>query len=45
MAKDKKKKPKAYVVGKYCLKCGPGTKMASHKDRNACGKCGYAEHK
>ena len=28
-----------------CPKCGPGTFMASHKDRMNCGKCGYAEMK
>lgn len=28
---------------KFCPKCGPGVFMAKHKDRNACGKCGYAE--
>ncbi len=28
---------------KFCPKCGPGTTMGSHKDRVACGKCGYSE--
>jgi len=28
---------------KFCPKCGPGVFMAQHKDRNACGKCGYSE--
>jgi small subunit ribosomal protein S27Ae len=28
---------------KFCPKCGAGVFMAKHKDRNACGKCGYAE--
>ena len=28
-----------------CPKCGAGTFMASHKDRNTCGKCGYMEKK
>ena len=26
-----------------CLKCGKGVFMAEHKDRFACGKCGYTE--
>ncbi|MFA6065404.1 MAG: 30S ribosomal protein S27ae [archaeon] len=30
---------------KFCPKCGPGVFMATHKDRNACGKCGYMEKK
>lgn len=30
---------------KFCPKCGPGVFMANHKDRHACGKCGYAEWK
>ena len=28
-----------------CPKCGPGTFMATHKDRVSCGKCGYTEFK
>ncbi len=28
---------------KECPKCGPGTFMAKHSDRQACGKCGYTE--
>ena len=28
---------------KMCLKCGAGIFMARHKDRFACGKCGYTE--
>lgn len=28
---------------KECLKCGAGVFMAQHKDRYACGKCGYTE--
>lgn len=28
---------------KMCLKCGAGIFMANHKDRYACGKCGYTE--
>jgi small subunit ribosomal protein S27Ae len=30
---------------KYCPRCGPGVVMADHKDRIACGKCGYTEFK
>ena len=26
-----------------CPKCGPGVFMATHKDRKACGRCGYTE--
>lgn len=28
-----------------CPKCGPGVLLANHKDRKACGKCGYTERK
>jgi small subunit ribosomal protein S27Ae len=28
-----------------CPRCGPGIFMADHKDRAACGKCGYTEFK
>jgi len=28
-----------------CPKCGPGIFLGLHKDRNYCGKCGYAEMK
>ena len=30
---------------KNCPKCGTGVKLAEHKDRRACGKCGYFERK
>ncbi|MDD5163884.1 MAG: 30S ribosomal protein S27ae [Candidatus ainarchaeum sp.] len=30
---------------RYCPKCGPGVFMATHKDRFACGRCGYTEWK
>lgn len=52
--KDVKKNPaykihKIYdngkVKNKSCPKCGDGTFMANHKDRNTCGKCGYMEKK
>ena len=26
-----------------CPKCGAGVFMASHKDRNTCGKCNHTE--
>ncbi len=26
-----------------CPKCGPGTFLGKHKDREACGKCGFTE--
>ncbi len=28
-----------------CPKCGQGTYMAKHKDRETCGKCGYSVFK
>jgi len=30
---------------KTCPKCGPGVFLAEHKDRFACGSCGYMEKK
>ncbi|MDD1716070.1 MAG: 30S ribosomal protein S27ae [Methanolinea sp.] len=30
---------------KFCPRCGPGIILAEHKDRTACGKCGYTEFK
>lgn len=47
MADQKKpaKSFKAYKPGKPCPKCGPGVRLADHKDRRACGKCGYFEKK
>jgi small subunit ribosomal protein S27Ae len=30
---------------KFCPRCGPGVILAEHKDRMACGKCGYTEFK
>ena len=38
------KKYKRYKNGVgegFCPKCGPGTFLAKHKDRQTCGKCGY----
>ncbi len=45
---DEKKKPakkniKAYEKRKFCPKCGPSVKLAKHKGRQSCGKCGYFE--
>ncbi len=31
------------ALGKTCPRCGAGTFLAEHKNRTACGKCGYAE--
>ncbi|MBM3229635.1 30S ribosomal protein S27ae [Candidatus Parvarchaeota archaeon] len=42
---QKKKAFKPYGAGRHCPKCGPGTKLAAHKDRSSCGKCGYFEKK
>lgn len=28
-----------------CPKCGPGTFLAEHGNRRACGHCGYSESK
>jgi small subunit ribosomal protein S27Ae len=30
---------------KICMKCGPGSFLAEHKDRFYCGKCHYTEFK
>jgi small subunit ribosomal protein S27Ae len=43
--KKEAKKPKAYKPGKFCPKCGAGIRLAEHKDRRSCGKCGYFEKK
>ena len=39
----KEKKFKPYKAGRFCPKCGSGVKLAEHKDRLSCGKCGYME--
>jgi len=31
--------------GRVCPKCGPAIFMGEHKDRFACGRCGYTEKK
>jgi small subunit ribosomal protein S27Ae len=36
---------KVTTTKKSCPRCGPGILMADHKDRAACGKCGYTEFK
>jgi small subunit ribosomal protein S27Ae len=36
---------KATLARKFCPRCGPGVALANHKDRLACGKCGYTEFK
>jgi small subunit ribosomal protein S27Ae len=36
---------KITLTKRYCPRCGPGVVMAEHKDRIACGKCGYTEFK
>ncbi len=42
----KEKKLRIYKKGqKTCPKCGPSVKLAEHKDRYSCGKCGYFERK
>lgn len=44
--KQEKKKISAYKKPtKYCPKCGAGYRLAEHKDRRSCGKCGYFEKK
>ncbi len=43
--KKEAKKPKPYKAGKFCPKCGAGVRLAEHKDRLSCGKCGYFERK
>jgi small subunit ribosomal protein S27Ae len=35
----------AVPARRYCPRCGPGVFMGEHKDRVACGKCGYTEFK
>ena len=45
MADKKAKKFKPYKKGKACPRCGAGTRLAEHKDRLSCGKCGYMEKK
>lgn len=44
-AAKKEKKAGPYKPGKSCPKCGAGVRLAEHKDRRSCGKCGYYEKK
>ena len=39
----KKKAVEPYAKGRPCPKCGSGVRLAEHKDRLSCGKCGYFE--
>ena len=41
--KYKKYDSKGKKTGKTCIKCGPGTFLAVHKERVYCGKCHYTE--
>jgi ribosomal protein S27AE len=43
--KKKDRATKKYSKKPYCPKCGPGTGLATHANRLACGKCGYTEMK
>ncbi len=43
MAEKKEKKAKPYKKGKFCPRDGAPTRLAEHKDRLSCGKCGYME--
>lgn len=31
--------------GPTCPRCGDAVFLATHKDRQSCGKCGYTEYK
>ncbi len=56
-AKKERKKATKHPVSAYklydgnklrnpiCPKCGPGVRMALHKNRASCGKCGYTTFK
>ncbi len=45
-AKKKERQTKAWKRPvKYCPKDGTGWRLAEHKDRRSCGKCGYFERK
>jgi small subunit ribosomal protein S27Ae len=39
------KENKVVLQRRHCPRCGPGILLAEHKDRLACGKCGYTEYK
>jgi small subunit ribosomal protein S27Ae len=53
-AKESQKRSELYSVDeqgkistmrRHCPRCNPGVFMGEHKDRFACGKCGYTEFK
>lgn len=41
----KKEGDKVVLEKRFCPRCGPGVILAEHKDRVACGRCGYTEFK
>lgn len=43
--KKEKKNVVTYKKGRSCPRCGAGVRLAEHKDRFSCGKCGYMEKK
>ncbi|MEM2104400.1 MAG: 30S ribosomal protein S27ae [Candidatus Bathyarchaeia archaeon] len=54
--KGKRKEKNVYMLYKIekdklvrqrptCERCGPGYFMADHKDRYACGRCGFTRYK
>ncbi|MCL4375264.1 30S ribosomal protein S27ae [Candidatus Marsarchaeota archaeon] len=43
MAKKESSKGSYKPAAKFCPKCG--SRLADHKDRLTCGKCGYTEWK
>jgi len=45
MPKKEKREQKPYRNLRSCPKCGPGVRLAEHRDRLSCGRCGYMEKK
>ncbi|MEW5955278.1 MAG: 30S ribosomal protein S27ae [Candidatus Micrarchaeota archaeon] len=45
MAGKKERVTKKYEPRKFCPKCGSASRLAEHKNRRSCGKCGYTEIK
>ena len=41
--KKKERETRPYKKKKPCPKCGAGVSLAEHKNRLACGRCGYLE--
>jgi small subunit ribosomal protein S27Ae len=35
----------AQAKNSFCPRCGPGTFLSMHKNRQYCGKCGYTNFK